>query len=91
MFEVCEKRCDQCLFSNDRIVSKSRMASIVKDCRRKDTHFICHKHSEVGGEAMCRGYFETQPPPQMLRIAGRLGMIKFVPEPSPPTRGQADE
>ena len=74
MFKVCETRCDQCLFSAQRIVSKKRMAEIVKDCRQADNYFICHKHDDV----MCRGYYDTQPPPQMLRIAERLRMVEFV-------------
>lgn len=65
----------------DRIVSKARMAEIVRDCRRKDTHFQCHKHSANDRDVMCRGFFETQPPTQMLRIAGRLNMVRFVATP----------
>lgn len=78
MFEICEERCRQCLFTEQRIVSKTRMAQIVRDCRRKDTHFQCHKHTIEGRDVMCRGFYETQPAPQMLRIAQRLGMVKFV-------------
>lgn len=78
MFKICAHRCDQCLFSDQRIVSKKRMADIIKDCRKKDVHFICHKHSIRNQDVMCRGYYETQSPPQMLRIAGRLNMIEFV-------------
>lgn len=80
-FEVCEKQCDQCLFSPARIVSKPRMAQILKTCRQQDTHFICHKGSIHGKpELCCRGFFDTQTS-QLIRIAGRLGMIKFVPVP----------
>ena len=79
--EICEERCNQCLFSPNRIVSKSRMAEIVRDCRRKDTFFQCHKHTIAGRDVMCRGYYETQPPSQMQRIAERLGMMRFVPMP----------
>ena len=74
MFKVCTTRCDQCLFSDQRIVSKRRMAEIIKDCRKKDSYFICHKYEDV----MCRGYYETQPAPQMLRIANRLQMVTFI-------------
>lgn len=80
-FKVCDKQCDQCLYSKKRIVSKARMLQIVRGCRRDDRHFICHKHSMVGADVMCRGQYDTQPPPQMLRIAERLGMVEFVPEP----------
>lgn len=74
MLEICESRCNQCLFSEDRIVSKKRMAEVIRDCRRTDNHFSCHKKTDV----MYRGYYETQPPSQMTRIAERLGMVKFV-------------
>jgi hypothetical protein len=78
MLEICEKRCDQCLFTDNRIVSKTRMAEIIRDCRRNDTHFQCHKHTIAGADVMCRGFYETQPPSQMTRIAQRLGMVRFV-------------
>ncbi|MDB5973526.1 MAG: hypothetical protein JWR07_286, partial [Nevskia sp.] len=58
MMEICEKRCDQCLFSEQRIVSKKRMADIVKECRRADNHFQCHKHSINNRDVMCRGFYE---------------------------------
>lgn len=80
MFEVCEKQCEQCLFSPNRIVSKKRMGEILKDCRQKDAHFQCHKASIVGRDVCCRGFYETQTS-QLMRIAGRLNMIKFVPVP----------
>lgn len=87
MLEICEERCNQCLFSKDRIVSGERMADIISDCRRKDSHFLCHKHTIAGRDVMCRGFYETQPPSQMLRIAGRLDAVTFVPVPVLKTRG----
>lgn len=81
--EICKERCDQCLFSDNRIVSKKRMAEIIKDCRRNDSHFICHKHSIAGNnDVMCRGFYETQPASQMLRIAERLNVVRFVDLPA---------
>jgi hypothetical protein len=74
MLEILDKRCDQCLFSKSRIVSKERVRGVLRDCKDNDSYFICHKTKG----AMCRGYHETQPPSQMERIAGRLGMIKYV-------------
>jgi hypothetical protein len=82
--EICEERCNQCLFSENRIVSKTRMAQIVRDCRRNDTFFQCHKHTIAGNDVMCRGYYETQPPRQMQRIAERLNAVQFVPTPKEP-------
>lgn len=79
--EVCEKKCDQCLFSENRIVSKARFAQIVKDCKREDRHFICHKGSITGNDKLvCRGFYDTQTS-QLIRIAERLDLVKFVPIP----------
>jgi hypothetical protein len=77
MLKVCENKCDQCLFSKNRIVSKERMVSILRDCQKKDTHFVCHKATIAEQEVVCAGFYETQTS-QMIRIAGRLNMIKFV-------------
>lgn len=79
--EICEGRCNQRLFSENRIVSKARMAEIVRDCRRNDNHFQCHKHTIAGRDVMCRGYYETQQPSQMQRIAERLNAVRFVAAP----------
>jgi hypothetical protein len=76
--EICQERCNQCLFSENRIVSKSRMAEIVHDCRRKDAYFQCHKFTLEDRDVMCRGYYETQPPSQMQRVAERLNAVRFV-------------
>lgn len=72
-FEVMSRQCDQCLMSSARIVSGARAAQIIRDCRRKDCSFICHK-SPRGREIACRGHFDTGVG-QMSRIAERLGMV----------------
>lgn len=88
--QVCESKCDQCLFTPQRIVSKERFAEIVRDCRQEDRHFICHKGSLTGNDALvCRGFFDTQTS-QMIRIAGRLGLIEFVPVPVVGNSSQKD-
>lgn len=75
--EVKKEQCNQCLFSNNRIVSKERMKSIIKGCQQKDTHFECHKGTLEGKNIVCRGFFDRMTS-QMIRIAGRLNMIEFV-------------
>lgn len=72
--KICAQRCDQCLFSENRIVSVPRMVDIIKQARKADQYFVCHKHTDV----MCRGWHEQQPPSQMERIADRLGLIEYV-------------
>ena len=82
MFKVAEKRCAECLFSQDRIVSGKRMADVLKTCRRQDSHFVCHKFTQddPASQVCCRGFYETQTS-QLMRICGRLGAIEFVPLP----------
>jgi hypothetical protein len=81
MFKVMAKRCDQCLFSRNRIVSASRKREVLAQCRRDDTHFICHKTPGV----CCRGFYDADPgASNLMRIAGRLGAVEFVEAPSKP-------
>ena len=79
--KVYDKQCGQCLFSKNRIVSAARVKDILKQCRRQDTHFQCHKATLRGEDVQCRGYYDSQPPSQMTRIAGRLNCLKFVDQP----------
>jgi hypothetical protein len=46
--------CSECLTTRNRIVSGSRAAQIVRDCRATDKHFICHKSAD-GELVHCRG------------------------------------
>ena len=77
MFQVCETKCDQCLFSKDRIVSKERMVQLIEQCKKDDTHFTCHKASNAGRDVCCRGFYD-QYDSQMIQIAQRLNMVEFV-------------
>lgn len=73
-FEVMSRCCNQCLMSEQRIVSRTRASQILRDCCRKDISFICHKGSIAGREIACRGHFNTGVG-QMSRIAERLRMV----------------
>lgn len=77
MFKVCDKKCKKCLFTKDRIVSKERMAQILEECEQKNTHFICHEASMKDEDVCCSGFYETQSS-NLMRIAQRLNMVKFV-------------
>lgn len=54
MIKVCKKKCDQCLFTPNRIVSKGRKREVLKDTEKKNTFFVCHKHKDIA----CRGWAE---------------------------------
>ena len=77
MLKVCAKKCNQCLFTSNRIVSKQRMTSIVRNCLKRDTHFECHKGTINNEQIVCAGWY-NQYTSQMLSIAQRLNMIEFV-------------
>jgi hypothetical protein len=77
MFKVCKEKCTQCLFTANRIVSKKRMADILEQCARDNTHFICHEASIDSADVCCKGFYDTQTS-NLMRIAQRLKMVAFV-------------
>lgn len=79
-FYVMSKRCDECLYGPNTIVSNARRAELLNDLKRQDSHFICHKASIAGKEVACRGDFEQRGCGQLGRIMGRLGMIREIDE-----------
>lgn len=79
MFKVTKERCSECLFSKEKIVSDRRRSQVLKECVRKDTHFICHKATLRGEEVCCAGFHEAYPHGgQLHRIAQRLNAIVRV-------------
>lgn len=92
-FKVCADRCEECLFSKTTIVSSAQRREILADCARRDTHFICHKHGYgdegelLGEDVCCRGFYDADPGrTNLMRIAGRLGMVEFVQVAPPRTQ-----
>ena len=73
--------CDQCLMTPKRIVSKRRAQEILRETRRLDCHFICHKAQIAGKTAACRGHFDATGGGQLYRILGRLdGIVEIDPD-----------
>lgn len=78
-FYVRHERCDECLLGPNHITIPGRREAILRKCLRDDTHFECHKGTLRGKQLCCRGFFDQfEGVGQLLRIAGRLGAIKFV-------------
>ena len=71
--KVCETQCNQCLFSENRIVSDARARQIIAECSRNDSYFICHKTKD----AVCRGFYDRFST-NLIRIMQRLNGIEFV-------------
>ncbi len=57
---VCAKRCNQCLFSNAKIVEQERKLDVLATCEADNTHFVCHKHSIKGRNTCCRGFYDDK-------------------------------
>lgn len=91
MFNVCAERCNECLFTPTRIVSVARMRRILQQCAREDSFFECHKHTLRKRSVCCRGDYDRDPHrTNLMRIAHRLGVVRFVTEdgtPVPPEAG----
>lgn len=82
MFTVQKTKCNQCLFTNNRIVSIKRMKEILKDCKKRDSYFVCHKDQTVGegnGKLCCRGFLDNFKNDFNLgRMIQRINYIKEV-------------
>jgi hypothetical protein len=90
--KVMARNCDECLMTDKRIVSASRAAAIIKETKRKDCHFICHKGTIAGEDIACHGHAKAVVP-QLYRIMGRLGAIEEIdPDTMQPlAQGQQNE
>lgn len=92
--KVASKMCGSCIFGPNSAIKgrPERMRDLAEQWRRHDTFQVCHHAGTEGedddgnpvldGEAIvCRGFYDTQPPSQMIRIAQRLNCIEFVDVP----------
>ena len=78
--KVCAKRCNECLFSKNHIVSgEARVQQILADCERKGRYFICHKATLRGDAVVCRAFFDTRSN-ALCREAERHGYLTFIDE-----------
>lgn len=81
VFQVAEKRCNECLFTPARIVSEERKAEIVAACERNDSYFVCHKGSLAGNDRLCcRGFYDAHQT-LVIALAKKLDVVRFVPIP----------
>ena len=79
--KVFKECCKNCLLSPNKIVSGEAAKDIVQNCVQKQTHFICHKASMNGEEITCKNFFDRLGHhSQMVRIAERLNVVRFVPQ-----------
>lgn len=75
-FLVCAKRCDQCLFSSNKIVNEQRKDQLLTDCAKTGRYFICHK-SKAKTPVVCRGFFDSVKN-VACQVYARLGLVLLV-------------
>lgn len=92
---VAHRRCDQCLFGPNKIVSDARRDQVLAECAAEDRYFVCHKASQRGDEVVCAGFVESfrrgERNAQGLRLAVALDvMVPVDVETGVPVEGGAD-
>lgn len=75
---VQKKMCDQCLFSENKIVSDKRKEQILTECKTKNRHFICHKATIAGKKATCHMFYKKCTNRQISRAFEEAGLVEFV-------------
>lgn len=76
-----EKRCNECLFSKNKVVSDERRDDVLETCMRRGAHFECHKASKHKLEAVCRGFYDSEEhTTRLIHVARLLKAVRFVKE-----------
>ena len=79
MFKVQKKKCDQCLFTANKIVDDKRKREILIETKQSDSFFICHKATLENDKVCCRGFWDKHKHDFNLgRIAQRLNCVQMV-------------
>lgn len=83
-FQVCEKMCDECLFTPARIVNEARKQELIETCKKNGSYFVCHKGSITGNHQLCCKGFYDNVQTQVTELAKTLDVVRFVPVPKIP-------
>jgi hypothetical protein len=71
--KIYNKKCNQCLFGKNKIVSDEAKQQIIADCLKKDTYFSCHKSTIQNKDIACYGFYS-----KFKRTVAVLRIIAFV-------------
>ena len=74
-FLVRKTPCNNCLLSQNRIVSPARANEVISECLENNTHFVCHLHESTCCNSF---YFAYMHLILKLKIFTVLGWIKFT-------------
>lgn len=76
IFEVCARRCDQCLFSPNKIVDDKRKKEVIKESLDANSYFTCHKSD--GRSLCCKGFFDKYKDTSMVIILAQvLNLVRY--------------
>lgn len=80
VFRVMQRRCDECLFGPNKIVSDARKAEVLEAADQN--YFVCHKASLAGhDDVCCAGFYERDPYHSLvMRLAAMLDLVERVRE-----------
>lgn len=56
--KVYTEPCENCLFTEQRIVSAKRAKEVINTCIEDQTHFTCHKASMKDEDVCCKTFFD---------------------------------
>lgn len=77
--KVCNHACNQCLFTDNRIVSGERATQVISEALETDGFFECHKGTLQGKRVVCRGFWNRYRKDVLsLRLALAFNMYEFV-------------
>ena len=78
MIKVMKNPCNECLFTDHKVVSDSAREEILRKVSKNQSHFVCHKATIAGTEHCCKNFYEKfGNTSQIIRIAKRLNMVEF--------------
>lgn len=78
MIKIQKTKCDQCLFTKNRIVTLERAKEAVKDILDNDSYFCCHKSMD-NNDVCCRGFWDAHKNDFSLgRLLQHLHIIIFI-------------
>lgn len=77
MFKVQKRMCSTCIYRPDTPLDLESLEDAVRDPYGGFSGWrACH---HANGDVCCRGFYEAHGPDcNVIRVAGRLGVIQFV-------------
>jgi len=77
--KIYKEKCNECLFTKNRIVSVERYKELIQDCLERDKRFICHKSTINGESICCRWFYDVHGKDVLpIRLAKLLWIEEFI-------------